>query len=159
MLNERQKKFISEYILNGGNGTAAAKAAGYAPASAKVTASKLLANAEIRAAIDERLEEIHSERVADERELLEILTSIARGETTDEIAMTRLVGKGYSTIEKFELRTPTQQRIRACETLLKIFGSFRREEEKKNNDASNIFVETLQRIWEQEHGGEDSAEA
>ena len=75
MLNERQKKFISEYILNGGNGTAAAKAAGYAPASAKVTASKLLANAEIRAAIDERLEKIHSERVADERELLEIFTT------------------------------------------------------------------------------------
>ena len=159
MLNERQKKFISEYILNGGNGTAAAKAAGYAPASAKVTASKLLANAEIRAAIDERLEKIHSERVADERELLAILTSIARGESSDEIAMTRLVGKGCSVIEKFELRTPTQQRIRAIETLLKVFGSFRREEEKKNIGGDSLFVQTLTRIWKKEHSAEDSAEA
>lgn len=72
--------------------------------------------------------------------------------------MTRLVGKGCSVIEKFELRTPTQQRIRAIEILLKVFGSFRREEENKNTGDS-LFVQTLTRIWEKEHGAEDSAEA
>ena len=41
-LNERQKRFVLEYLKNGGNGTEAAIAAGYSPRSAAVQASRLL---------------------------------------------------------------------------------------------------------------------
>ena len=41
-LNERQKRFVLEYLRNGGNGTEAAIAAGYSPRSAAVQASRLL---------------------------------------------------------------------------------------------------------------------
>jgi Phage terminase, small subunit len=41
-LNERQKKFVMEYLRNGGNGTEAAIAAGYSPKSAAVQASRML---------------------------------------------------------------------------------------------------------------------
>lgn len=41
-LNERQRRFVLEYVKNGGNGTEAAIAAGYSPRSAAVQASRML---------------------------------------------------------------------------------------------------------------------
>lgn len=46
-LTALQDRFIDEYVSNGGKGTAAAKAAGYAAAYASVTANKLLKNPSI----------------------------------------------------------------------------------------------------------------
>lgn len=50
-LTEKQRVFVSEYLRNGGNGSAAAVAAGYAAESAKVTASRLLRHPEVAARI------------------------------------------------------------------------------------------------------------
>ena len=52
--NDRQQRFIEEYCA-GRNCTMAAKRAGYSPDTAYSQGSRLLKNAEIRAAIDERL--------------------------------------------------------------------------------------------------------
>lgn len=41
-LTDRQRRFVAEYLKNGGNGTEAAIAAGYAPKSAAVQASRML---------------------------------------------------------------------------------------------------------------------
>lgn len=41
-LNERQKRFVLEYLRNGGNGTEAAISAGYSERSAAVQASRML---------------------------------------------------------------------------------------------------------------------
>lgn len=43
-LTEKQDAFCDEYVANGGRGTAAAKAAGYAEKSAHVEANRLLKN-------------------------------------------------------------------------------------------------------------------
>ena len=43
-LTEKQDAFCDEYVANGGQGTAAAKAAGYAEKSAHVEANRLLKN-------------------------------------------------------------------------------------------------------------------
>lgn len=55
-LNHRQRKFLAEYLSNGGNATRAAEAAGYSPSksyfSAAVQANALLKNPKIRAAIE-----------------------------------------------------------------------------------------------------------
>jgi phage terminase small subunit len=48
-LNERQKRFVAEYIRNGGNGTEAAIAAGYSPKSAAVQASRMLSDDKVLA--------------------------------------------------------------------------------------------------------------
>jgi phage terminase small subunit len=53
-LTERRQRFIDEYILCL-NGTKAARLAGYSPASARQEAYRLLTNADIRAAINERM--------------------------------------------------------------------------------------------------------
>lgn len=52
-LTPRQSRFVDEYLLEP-NGRKAAIAAGYAPASADVTASKLLRNTKVAAVIEER---------------------------------------------------------------------------------------------------------
>lgn len=51
MLTAKEQRFIAEYLVDF-NGAEAARRAGYAPKSAKVTASRLLAKAPIKAAID-----------------------------------------------------------------------------------------------------------
>lgn len=48
-LNERQKRFVAEYIKNGGNGTEAAISAGYSPKSAAVQASRMLSDDKVLA--------------------------------------------------------------------------------------------------------------
>jgi hypothetical protein len=55
-LKPRHEKFAAEYVGNGGNGTEAAQAAfpNQNPASAQVTASRLLTNEQIKARIAER---------------------------------------------------------------------------------------------------------
>jgi phage terminase small subunit len=50
-LTEKQRIFVSEYLRNGGNGSAAAVAAGYAAESARVTASRMLRHPEIASRI------------------------------------------------------------------------------------------------------------
>lgn len=53
-LTARQKKFVDAYMANGGDGKAAAIAAGYAPASAKVRASRMLDQPNVAAVITRR---------------------------------------------------------------------------------------------------------
>lgn len=48
---KRMERFVDHYLANGGNGSKAALAAGYAKDSARVTASRLLAKANVRAMI------------------------------------------------------------------------------------------------------------
>ena len=48
-LTERQRRFVLEYLRNGGNGTEAAISAGYSPKAAAVQASRLLSDDKILA--------------------------------------------------------------------------------------------------------------
>lgn len=71
-LNARQRRFITEYLVDQ-NGTQAAIRAGYARRSAHVTASLLISNANVKAAIDKQMSkmlskiEVTAERVLAER--------------------------------------------------------------------------------------------
>lgn len=51
-LTDKERAFCRYYVANGGNGTQAAISAGYAPGSAKVTASQMLRKPQIRAEIE-----------------------------------------------------------------------------------------------------------
>jgi phage terminase small subunit len=50
-LTLRQTRFVDEYVVSG-NAAAAARAAGYAPNAAKVTACRMLTRANLQAAIE-----------------------------------------------------------------------------------------------------------
>lgn len=93
-MTEKQKIFADEYIICL-NATQAYKKA-YPNIKkdevARANGSRLLANANVKAYIDERLEKLKSERVADQQEVLEFLTSVMRGEVTEPLLV--LDGKG-----------------------------------------------------------------
>ena len=148
-MNERQRKFVDEYILTG-NASEAARRANYSARSAHSQGERLLRNDEIRAEIDKRLEEASTEKTLTQSQLLEFLSAVVKGEVCDQQLMTRLIGKGCSVIENVEIRASVQNRIRAAELLLKIQGAFK-EVDQQNNSA-NLFVETLEKIWHDNHG-------
>lgn len=83
-LTPKQKAFADNYIENGGNATAAAKAAGYSEKTARDIGSENLTKPRIREYIASRQQQIDSDRIASIRELQEIRTAIARGEEKDD---------------------------------------------------------------------------
>lgn len=97
-MTERQKIFADHYIISL-NATESYKKA-YPKIknikTAEVNGSKLLRNTKVKAYIDEQLEKLKSERVADQQEVLEFLTSVMRGEVTEPLLV--LDGEGYQRI-------------------------------------------------------------
>ncbi len=122
-LNERQKRFVDYYIQTG-NATEAAKKAGYAEASAYVHGAKLLRNAKIRAALKGRIDKADDKRFADTEEIISYLTAVMRGEPTDELLINVGRGKGYTTVEKHQVKVSSKDRLKAAEMLAKIHGMF-----------------------------------
>lgn len=97
-MTERQKIFADHYIISL-NATESYKKAYPKIKSiktAEVNGSKLLRNTKVKAYIDEQLEKLKSERVADQQEVLEFLTSVMRGEVTEPLLV--LDGEGYQRI-------------------------------------------------------------
>lgn len=86
-MNERQKAFCDNYILNGGNATQAFIAAGYSENGARQSARKLLTKTDIRQYIDERLKPTQENRIMTGDEILEQLSRTARREETETIVV------------------------------------------------------------------------
>ena len=85
-LTPKQKAFADEYIKNGGNASDAARKAGYAEKSVRVTGAQNLTNPNISAYIAEKQSLIEKQKGTDIMSLVEIQqrrSMIARGELTD----------------------------------------------------------------------------
>lgn len=85
-LTPKQKAFADEYIKNGGNASDAARKAGYAERSVRVTGTQNLTNPNISAYIAEKQSLIEKQKGTDIMSLAEIQqrrSMIARGELTD----------------------------------------------------------------------------
>lgn len=108
----KQQRFADEYIISG-NATQSAIIAGYSQKYANTNASKLLQNTTIKNYIEERLEHLDSEKIADQKEILQYLTSILRGEETEQTL--RGVGEGAQVISNIEVGA--KDRIKAAELL------------------------------------------
>lgn len=87
---------------------------------AATAAGRLLRNVEVKAYIDEQLELMHSDRTADAQEVLEYLTSIMRGEQTEET----LIGLGMGEQDKTDISVSAKDRIKAAELLGKRYALF-----------------------------------
>jgi len=118
-LTARQKKFCDEYLISG-NATDAAIKAGYSPKTAKQTGSENLAKPDLRAYIDEQLEKLHSAKIADAEEVMKYLTSVMRGEHTEQVL--KLVGDGIQTVTDIEVSA--KERIKAAELIGKRYALF-----------------------------------
>ena len=121
-MTEKQKIFADEYIIEL-NATKAYKKA-YPNVKkdkvAQVNGSRLLSNAMIKAYIDERLEQLKTERVADQQEVLEFLTAVMRGEVTEPLLV--LDGDGYQKV--MDAKPNVSTRKSAAVDLGKRYGLF-----------------------------------
>ena len=90
-LTEKQKKF-ADYYIELGNATQAAINAGYAKRSAQQMGAENLSKPVIKSYIEERLEQIASERIMSAQEAVELLSSIARAEITEQVVVATMEG-------------------------------------------------------------------
>lgn len=118
-LTEKQKRFADEYIISG-NATQAAIKAGYSKKTAAVIGTENLIKPNIKSYIEERLEELKSERTADAQEVLEYLTSVMRGNETEEV----LIGIGEGVQSTVQKEVGAKDRLKAAELLGKRFALF-----------------------------------
>ena len=123
-MNARQKRFCDEYLIDC-NATQAAIRAGYSSKTAKVTGAKMLTNANLKAYIDEQLEKISSEKVADAKEVMEYLTSVLRGESESEIVVIEGTGEGCSDARRMNKAPDEKERLKAAELLGRRYGLFK----------------------------------
>lgn len=117
-LTPKRKRFADEYLVDC-NGTQAAIRAGYSEKSSGTTASKLLADPDVRAYIDYQLACIHSKNIADAEEVLAFLTKVMRGETKEQVVM-RAGGDQY--LEMMEVSA--RERLKAAELIGKRYAMF-----------------------------------
>lgn len=116
-LTLKQQRFADEYIICG-NATEAAIKAGYSGKYVNTNASKLLQNTTIKSHIDERLDELKSEKVADQQEVLEYLTSVMRGQTQEQT----LCSIGELGQQVIDIDVGAKDRIKAAELIGKRYG-------------------------------------
>lgn len=118
-MNERQQRFADEYIKTG-NATQSALTAGYSKQSAEKYSSGLLKRPEIQEYVQNRLEQIKSDAIADQQEILEGLTRIARRQEPEYVVTTVEHSENGISEKKAQIvETPTQNKdaIRAYELL------------------------------------------
>lgn len=116
-LNERQKRFCDEYLIDL-DATNAAIRAGYSKKTAYSIGSENLKKPELRKYIDERLEMHKEKAIADQEEVLQLLTDIARGKARG----TGLVGVGGGAQVVEQLPPTLSERTRAAELLGKRYA-------------------------------------
>ncbi|MCG0767292.1 terminase small subunit [Lactiplantibacillus plantarum] len=112
-LTPKQQRFADEYIKSG-NAADAARKAGYKENTARVAGAQNLTKLNIKKYIDERMAKIASERIMDATEAVELLTSIARGETKETVYIGTADGV-YEKHKEADLKT----RISAAREILK----------------------------------------
>ena len=123
-LTLKQKKFADEYIISG-NATDAAIKAGYAKRSAGQIGEQNLKKLEIKKYIEERLAELDSEKIADQEEILQYLTSVMRGEYREQT----LIGMGQGFQETTYIDVGAKDRIKAAELLGKRYSMWTDKQE------------------------------
>lgn len=119
-MTDKQRRFCDEYLIDC-NATQAAIRAGYSPKTAYSIGEENLKKPELKTYIDERLEQLHSEKTADAQEVMEYLTSVMRGEHKEQILA--LCGDGMQEIQDIDVSA--KDRIKAAELIGKRYGMFK----------------------------------
>lgn len=142
-LTNRQRMFVDEYLVDF-NATQSAIRAGYSPKGAETTGSKLLRNPKVAEAIKARTQEKQSNLIADQEEILEMLTSIARGgKQSFSSKVTKVVNGSVEKRSSEGTSTPqTEERLKALELLGKANAMFT---DKVNSEVTEAvtFVDDL----------------
>ena len=144
-MTKKQKRFVDEYLIDL-NATQAAVRAGYSPNTAYSIGAENLKKPEIQNAIDERLEQLKSEKTADAQEVIEYLTSVMRGESEGEELINEFVGDGCSKPTTVKKAPSEKDRLRAAELLGKRYGIFTEKTELKADVTSEKLADVFKQI-------------
>lgn len=137
-LTLKQKRFADEYIISG-NIEQSAISAGYSKNYARAQAHKLLANVGIKNYIDERLKILDSEKIADQKEVLQYLSAVMRGEHKEKT----LISIGEFGQEIVDIDVGAKDRIKAAELLGKRYKLFTDKVEVDANIETVVFVDDI----------------
>lgn len=137
MLTERKRRFVLEYLKDF-NATQAAIRAGYTRRSARTTGNKLLADSDIAYLVDQERKQHESEAVATAEEIMQYLTSVVRGKSKSEVVVVEGVGDGCSEARTMQKAPDEKERIRAAETLAKMFGISRQSKLAEQEQKARI---------------------
>ena len=125
-MTEKQKRFCDEYLIDC-NATRAYKTVYQNVKSDEVArraGSRLLTNVDVKKYIADRLEEIHSEKTADAKEVIEYLTSVLRGKSSSVEIVVEGTGDGCSEARTIEKAPSEKERLKAAELLGKRYGLY-----------------------------------
>lgn len=122
-LTHKQKKFCDEYLIDL-NVTQAAIRSGYSKKYAMAHAYELLDKPKIKEYIDKKMKQIEDERIADAKEVMKYLTSVMRGELSEEVVVVKGEGDGCSSATKVKKQVGAKERNKAAELLGKRYRLF-----------------------------------
>lgn len=137
-LTLKQKRFADEYIITG-NIEQSAISAGYSKNYARAQAHKLLANVGIKNYIDERLKILDSKKIADQKEVLQYLSAVMRGEHKEKT----IVGIGDFCQEIVDIDVGAKDRLKAAELLGRRYKLFTDKVEVDANIEAVVFVDDI----------------
>lgn len=130
-LTLKQKKFADFYLSNGGNATKAALDAGYSKKTAYKIGAENLKKPQIKKYIEKRLAEMDAKLVAGQKEVLQLITSVARGEVEEDTVVV-MRDKAGSSVTHEPTKTSIRNRLQALTLLAKYHGLLDREHSKEN---------------------------
>ena len=142
-MTEKQKRFCDEYLIDC-NATRAYKTVYKnvkSDETAKSAASRLLTNVNVKKYIDDRMEELHNEKTADAQEVIEYLTSVLRGESTEQEIVVEGTGDGCSEARTMEKSPSEKERLKAAELLGKRYALFTDKVETDVDMDLNITID------------------
>ncbi len=112
MLNEKQKRFCEEYIVDS-NATQAAIRAGYSERTANEQGARLLAKDSVKTYIRELMDEAKDDTIASAQEVMQYLTSVIRGKSRSHVLARNDLGAEYI----LEKPPDEKERLKAAELM------------------------------------------
>lgn len=123
-MTKKQKRFCDEYLIDC-NATQAAIRAGYSEKTAYSIGVENLKKPEIKSYIEQELERIRDNNIADAAEVMKYLTSVLRGESLAEIVVVEGDGDGCSSAKRINKAPDERERLKAAELLGKRYSLFK----------------------------------
>lgn len=136
-LTVKQQRFADEYIITG-NATEAAIKAGYSQKTARAIGNENLTKPNIKIYIDERLDKLKKESIAEQDEIMQYLTSVFRGEQQEQT----LIGEGMGEQSIKDIDVSAKDRIKAAELLGKRYAMWT-DKQEVSGDLSVTFVDDI----------------
>lgn len=139
-LTAKQQRFCDEYLIDL-NATQAAIRAGYSKKTAKQIGQQNLTKLDLKAYIQQRMDEKEKELIADQNEVLKYLTSVIRGQSRSSVVVVENVGDYMSEAREMEKSPDEKERLKAAELLGKAHGIFTDKVEQQIDMDLNITVD------------------